>query len=138
MSQPCRSEVLDRARCLALLTEAGFGRVVYTVRAMPAVQPVRFVVRDDAVLFRVPTHSALFTALLDAVLAIEADWFDQDTGAGWFVTVLGRAKEVRDPGLLATLAGPPMPSRPNTTGDRWVRVPIESVTGRWLSGSPAE
>jgi hypothetical protein len=119
MSDPCHHlDVLDRPACLGLLATAGIGRVVFTIRALPAVQPVRFALCDDAVVFRVSARNALFARVVDSVVAVEADSFDDDIAAGWFVTVLGRAKEDRE-------------GRPGV--DRWIRVPIESVSGRRIT-----
>lgn len=127
-------QALDRGQCLALLGTATVGRVVYTARGLPAVQPVRFTVRDDIVLFSVPAVSALFSALHDTVVAFEADGL----GAGpapessWFVTVLGRADETRDPELVAGL--PPLAWRAPAFAveDRWIGLPADVVSGRRL------
>jgi hypothetical protein len=35
-------EMLEPARCVALLSTVSIGRVVFTTRAMPAARPVRF------------------------------------------------------------------------------------------------
>src|SRR5215212_3746728 len=45
-------EILDAAESRRLLGSVPIGRVVFTDRAMPAVQPVNFVVHDGAVVFR--------------------------------------------------------------------------------------
>jgi len=122
-------EPLGREQCLALLATSGLGRVVYTHRALPAVQPVRFALWDDAVVFRAPASSALFAAALDTVVALEADHFAQDLASGWFVTLLGRANELRDRQVIAQLAGLPLQSWGNGAGDRYVRVPVASISG---------
>jgi hypothetical protein len=120
-------EPLNREQCLALLATTGLGRAVYTHRALPAVQPVRFVLHEDAAVFRTPVSGALFAAALDTVVALEADFFAADFGRGWYVTLLGRANELRDHRLIAKLALPPLPSW--GAGERYLRVPIESVSG---------
>ena len=58
-------EVLDHARCVALLATVHIGRVVFTSRAMPAVRPVRFAVRDDAVWFRMPVSDMWPAGVVD-------------------------------------------------------------------------
>ncbi len=46
-------EILGRAECVALLRSAPVGRVVYTDQALPAIQPVTFVLDgDEAVVVR--------------------------------------------------------------------------------------
>jgi nitroimidazol reductase NimA-like FMN-containing flavoprotein (pyridoxamine 5'-phosphate oxidase superfamily) len=120
-------EVLDHARCVALLATVHIGRVVFTSRAMPAVRPVRFAVRDDAVWFRMPVGDLWPAGVVDTVVALEVDDVTPDLDAGWFVTVLGRASEVRDRRLVDKVARL-LPAAPDE--DRYVRVLVESITGR--------
>jgi len=119
------AQLLDRAECLALLGTARVGRVVYTHRAMPAVEPVRFSVRDDAVVFAASSGSALFAGALDNVVAFEVDDFDPDLGTGWYVTVLGWAAEAREAALLTL----PVCTWTPTIGKRYLRIPVTSVSG---------
>lgn len=119
-------EVLDHAGCVALLSTVGIGRVVFTTRAMPAVRPVRFVVRDNAVWFPAQHCDAWLAGVLDAVVAFSVDDMSHDFATGWFVTVLGRAGEVRDQRIIDELAQ----LLPMRAGDRCVRVAIESISGR--------
>ena len=114
----------DRTQCLALMGSVSLGRVVFTHRAMPAVHPVRFVLRDDAVVFAVARDSVLYAGARDAVVAFEVDEFAGDLEAGWYVSLLGRAVEV--PADAAGLACP-------GPGRRYLSVPAESVTGRRLN-----
>ncbi|MFD9961535.1 pyridoxamine 5'-phosphate oxidase family protein [Amycolatopsis sp. NPDC058986] len=131
MTDPSGFEVLGREQCVALLATAPIGRVVFTHRALPAVQPVRFSVRDGAAVFAVPSGSAVFAAMLDTVVAFSAD--DVDVSGGWFVTALGRAHEVRDPAATAELVALPLTTWIPAPGDRYVRVPLEAVSGRRIS-----
>jgi uncharacterized protein len=123
-------EVLDHAQCVALLATVHIGRIVFTSRAMPAVRPVRFATREDAVWFRMPVGDLWLAGVLDTVVAFAVDDVSADLGAGWFVTVLGRAGEIRDRHLVAELAAllPAVPSA-DDDDDRYVRVPIEQVSG---------
>lgn len=125
-------QVLDRGESLALLGTAAVGRVVYTVRGLPAVQPVRFAVRDAVVVFCVPAVSVLFSAVHDTVVAFEADGFGPAPGDGWFVTVLGRADETRDPDLVGGLPPLVWRSPPFAAEDRWIGIPADVVAGRRL------
>jgi len=120
-------EVLDHARCVALLATVHIGRVVFTSRAMPAVRPVRFAVRDDAVWFRMPVGDLWPAGVVDTVVALEVDDLTPDLDDGWFVTVLGRASEVRDRRLVDKVATL-LPAAPDE--DRYVRVLVESISGR--------
>ncbi len=115
--------LLDRQQCLALLRTANLGRVIFTHRAMPAVRPVRFAVVGEAVVFAVPTGSPLYAGARDAVVAFEADDFAADFGAGWYVSLLGRATEsAADEARLACLC-------PCPTGRRFLRIPVEAISG---------
>jgi hypothetical protein len=114
-------EALDRVRCLALLGTARLGRVVFTDRGLPAVQPVRFRLCGDSVCFPAGAGSPLSATARNSVIAFEVDFFDEDLTEGWCVTVLGRANE-------DSPAGPP-------TGERWIRIPTEVVTGHRLHGT---
>jgi nitroimidazol reductase NimA-like FMN-containing flavoprotein (pyridoxamine 5'-phosphate oxidase superfamily) len=120
-------EVLDHARCVALLATVHIGRLVFTSRAMPAVRPVRFAVRDDAVWFRMPVGDLWPAGVVDTVVALEVDDVTPDLDDGWFVTVLGRASEVRDRRLVDKVARL-LPAAPDE--DRYVRVLVESISGR--------
>src|SRR5437868_5984353 len=121
--------LLDREQCLALLRTASLGRVVFTHRAMPAVRPVRFTVDDDAVVFAVPDGSALYAGARDAVVAFEADDFAADLGAGWYVSLLGRATEA-GPGDLGVACLCPCPA---LSGRRFLRIPVEAITGHRIA-----
>lgn len=84
-------ELLDRTECLALLGTVGFGRVVYTNRALPAVRPVRFTLNTDSLYLQPIPDGGPVTDTPGAVLAFEADSFSADLNSGWFVVVVGRA-----------------------------------------------
>jgi hypothetical protein len=126
--------LLDRAQCLALLRTASLGRVIFTHRAMPAVRPVRFtVVREaagESIVFAVPDGSPLYAGARGAVVAFEADDFADDLGAGWFVSLLGRAGEFRDASAAEIACLCPCPSLP---GRRFLQIPVETITGHRMT-----
>jgi len=128
-------ELLDPARCVELLSTVTVGRVVFTRLAMPAVRPVRYVVRDDAVWFRVPDSDVSLAGALDTVMGFTADDATPHEPASWSVTALGRTSEVRDRRLLDDLARL-LPSTHGPADDRYVRLLIESVTGRYTMPAP--
>jgi uncharacterized protein len=119
------SNVLDRTECLMLIGTATFGRVVFTRHGLPAVQPVRFVLAEEAVWFRVAARTELYGAAQNGVVAFEVDLFDEESQSGWWVTVLGRATEGEFPGQPS--------SRPPAADERCVKVPIEVVSGGRVS-----
>jgi hypothetical protein len=89
---------LSRPESLKLLDQVTIGRIVYTVRALPATVPVRHVVDNGMVVVR--THVGAECA--GSVVAYQADHLGEDgNGGGWTVTVTGVARRVLDPEELA-------------------------------------
>jgi len=122
-------EVLDRDECVALLGTVRVGRVVFTRRGLPAVEPVKYVVGRDAVWFTARARTDLFGAAHDGVVAFEVDTFDANLRTGWWVTVLGRASATAEcdlPGRRPELSW----QLPSGADVRCVRIPIEVVSGR--------
>src|SRR6266568_1769967 len=109
-------EILDREDCLELLAAVPLGRVVFTDRALPAIQPVNFVLDGEDVIIGTAAGSKLAAATRGAVVAFEADDFDQAVHMGWSVTVLGHARQVDDPDEAARLSA--LPLHPWTPGPR--------------------
>jgi hypothetical protein len=99
---------LDREQCLDLLAGGGFGRVVGTDSAMPAVYPISYVLDGQEVIFHTESGSSLAGTAGD-VVAFQADQFDAVTGIGWTVLGIGRPYQlVANPATLSpvTLAIP--------------------------------
>lgn len=86
---PRRLAELSRPESLRLLTSAPHGRIVYTVRALPAIVPARHLVDDGMVVVR--THVA--AECVGSVVAYEADLINAEA---WTVTVTGVARRVTD------------------------------------------
>lgn len=89
---PRRLAELTRPESLRLLGGAPFGRIVYTIRALPAIVPVRHLVDNGMVVVR--THVGADCA--GAVVAFQADEIDPIAESGWSVTVTGVARRVLD------------------------------------------
>jgi uncharacterized protein len=130
-------EILSREESLALLSSVPVGRIVFTDRALPAVQPVNFVLHDGSVVFRTGAGSKLAAATRQAIVAFQADPFDATTHSGWSVTAVGPSRVVEDEEELARLSA--LPLRPWIAEDReyFIRVELAQVTGRRLSGNSA-
>lgn len=123
-------EVLDRDGCLALMRSVSLGRVVFTDRALPAIQPVHFVLDGDDVIISMPPDSKLVSATRAAVVAFEADDFEPGTRSGWSVTVIGEARVVRAPTEIERLSRLPLRSWAPAGLGYFVRIRAEYVTGR--------
>jgi nitroimidazol reductase NimA-like FMN-containing flavoprotein (pyridoxamine 5'-phosphate oxidase superfamily) len=124
---------LTRDECLRLLASVPVGRIVYTRRAMPAVELVNFTVDGGDIVVRTDAGGKLAAATHGAVVAFEADELDLGHRRGWSVTAVGYAREVTDPDDLARLrrVGP----RPWAPGERehFIQVTPGILTGRRLS-----
>ena len=85
---------LSREQCWQLVASAAYGRIVYTVGALPAVWPVAFSRDGEELLFDVVAGGSLAQASRDSVLAFHADFVCALDGQGWSVTVTGRSRHV--------------------------------------------
>lgn len=113
MPVPRRLEELDREQAMDLLDSVGYGRVVFTKSALPAIRPVNHVVDDGDIVIRTRRLAGIGTALAAAdtgldeeaelVVAYEADVIDPTTRLGWSVVVTGIATTVTDPARLARI-----------------------------------
>lgn len=129
-------EILDRRECLALLASVPVGRIVYTEQALPAVSLVNFVVSDGTVVIRTAWGSKLAAAARHAIVAFEADQYDDRTRTGWSVTAVGHAwvvEQAADPEKYAELGR--LGLQPWAPGPRehYIRIAIERVSGRRIN-----
>lgn len=87
----------------ALLGSVSLGRVVFTMRAMPAIRPVNHLVDGETVVIRSHLGAAIVGHAADdgAVVCYEADQLDPVRHTGWSVIVTGFARLVREPGAIA-------------------------------------
>ncbi len=81
---------IDEETCLGLLAGATFGRVCLNVRAMPRIVPVRFTVYRRRINAHLQCDEELAEALDGAVVALQADGFDDRSQQVWSVHVVGR------------------------------------------------
>jgi hypothetical protein len=92
VGDPPRLAELSRAESLRLLSGAPFGRIVYTVRALPAIVPVRHLVENGMVIVR----SHVSSDCAGSVVAFQADGTGSGHELGWSVTVTGVARRIVD------------------------------------------
>jgi nitroimidazol reductase NimA-like FMN-containing flavoprotein (pyridoxamine 5'-phosphate oxidase superfamily) len=132
MSSPQDVEVLDREQSLELLQQAPVGRLIFTERALPAVQPVEFRWWRGDVVIRIADPVLLNAASGNRIVAFETDEMDADLHRGWSVTVVGHAHVVTEVADLVELSG--LFSRPWIGGrrDYFLQIRTEKVTGRRL------
>ena len=119
---------LSRAESLRLLSEAPFGRVVYTVRALPAIVPVRHLVENGMVIVR----SHVGGDCAGSVVAFQADGTGSGHELGWSVTVTGVARRIVDTEEIAHFESLITPLV-NMENIELVRIFPEIVTGYRLT-----
>jgi nitroimidazol reductase NimA-like FMN-containing flavoprotein (pyridoxamine 5'-phosphate oxidase superfamily) len=87
---------LSEDQCLRYLATPGLGRLAVSVRALPAILPVRFVLDNGEILFRVRAGSVLACGTEHTVVAFEADGADHADGIAhvWSVVATGLARHV--------------------------------------------
>jgi nitroimidazol reductase NimA-like FMN-containing flavoprotein (pyridoxamine 5'-phosphate oxidase superfamily) len=124
--------VLSREECLRLLSSTPIGRIVFTDRALPAVQPVTFRLDGEKVVIRTAAGSKLAAATRHAVVAFEVDEFDPEARTGWSVTAVGHAREVSDPQEVERLSELPLTAWAPGARDHYIVVDVEQVTGRQI------
>ena len=119
-----RMAELTRPESLRLLGGASFGRIVYTVRALPAIVPVTHLVENGMVVVR----SHVGGECAGSVVAYQADDISADHPLGWNVTVTGVARRILDLGEIAHYESllTPMVDAP---GVEVIRIYPEIVTG---------
>jgi len=91
---------LGEAAAMRLLASVDYGRVVFTLNALPAIRPVNHLVDEGRIVIRTRLTSALsidVRAAEDVVVAYEADSIDSQNRTGWSVVVTGLAHTLTDP-----------------------------------------
>lgn len=123
---------LSRDECLRLLGTAHVGRVGLSMRALPVVLPVNFVLDGESVVFRTGAGTKQQAAVSNTVVAFEVDHVNPLYHSGWSVLITGVATLVTDPQELARLATLPIqPWAPDGRGN-YVRIHADHISGRRL------
>jgi len=98
------AEQLDSTEAMRLLADAAYGRVVFTLNALPAIRPVNHLVDDGRIIIRTRLASAISTTVRSTdgvIVAYEADGIDPQRRTGWSVVVTGRAHTLTDPDQIS-------------------------------------
>jgi nitroimidazol reductase NimA-like FMN-containing flavoprotein (pyridoxamine 5'-phosphate oxidase superfamily) len=126
-------EVLTDEECFGLLGKVTIGRIVFTDRALPAVQPVTFAMDDRSVVIRTASRSRLAVAATGTVVAFEADEFRDDLArSGWSVVAVGRAARISDDRQLAQVRRLGLQPWAAEAAEYYLRMTIEIISGRRL------
>jgi nitroimidazol reductase NimA-like FMN-containing flavoprotein (pyridoxamine 5'-phosphate oxidase superfamily) len=139
VTQPTPDEVvvpgpgqLSRRECLRLLGEGTVGRVVFTDGALPAAEPVGYLLDGAEIVFHVEVGRGLAAAARQRILAVEVDEIDPVTRAGWVVLAVGQSYEITDPARRAQLTWRLRYPSAGTRDGYLVCVPVERLSGRRL------
>lgn len=130
--------VLSREESLALLASKRVGRISVTMRALPTILPVTYVLdaKTESIVFRTGYGTKLYAAGRNSVVAFEIDEIDEATRTGWSVVAIGTASEVTDRQELDRLAQLPLlPWVKTTEMSHTIAIPIVHLAGRRLTGS---
>ena len=123
---------LSRDECLTLMASVPVGRIIYTRRALPAVELVNFALDHGDIVIRTDSSGKLAAAARGAVVAFEADQLDLAGQSGWSVTAIGPASEVTDPGELTRLRAIGLKSWAPGARDHFIRISPVMLNGRHL------
>jgi uncharacterized protein len=128
-------EVLSERQCRWLLGQERVGRVAVSDGALATVFPVNYSVVSDEILFFTGEGTKLRAATANARITFEVDHVDPFAQAGWSVLVVGLAREVTEPVVVAGARASGL--RPWAKGDRaqLVALTTELVSGRRVGHS---
>ena len=134
---PAGAQRISHSEAVGLLAGTDYGRIVFTLNALPAIRPVNHLVDRGRVIVRTRLSSALNQALSASdslVVAYEADSMDRSTRTGWSVVVTGRAYSLTDPAEIAHYEQRLQPWVNHA--DTVVAVEPDIVTGFRISTAP--
>jgi hypothetical protein len=120
---------------LLLLSSLPIGRLVYIRRALPAVELVNFAISNGEIVIPPGAGGTLAAAVRGNVVAFEADAVDAATRSAWSVTVIGRSRQVSDPGETSRLRRLPLATWLPGEKDHFICISIDIVNGRRLRPS---
>ncbi|MFH8491241.1 helix-turn-helix domain-containing protein [Streptomyces longisporoflavus] len=128
---------LSAEECRARLSTHGVGRLAVSAPEGPTIVPVNYTVIDDAIVFRTAPGKSPARAV-GTLVAFEVDHIDDALSRGWSVLVRGHARAVSDPDAVRRLQDQAY-SSPWADGQRdlWVRIEIDSVSGRGITAAPS-
>ena len=125
-------EQLSRDECLRLMASVSVGRIIYTRRALPAVELVNFALDHGDIIIRTDSGGKLAVATQHSVVGFEADRLDADQQAGWSVTAIGQSQEVTDPAEIGQLQKIGLTSWTPGVREHFIRISPEILNGRRL------
>ena len=95
---------IEQEACLQLLSGVTFGRVALNLQALPRIVPVRFDVHRGRIHASAQGAAELGGALDGAVVALQADGYDEVTRRMWNVHLVGRVTAAYERDFVITPA----------------------------------
>jgi nitroimidazol reductase NimA-like FMN-containing flavoprotein (pyridoxamine 5'-phosphate oxidase superfamily) len=126
--------VLSEDECWSLLSSMSLGRLVTLLNGELEILPVNFVTQRRTVLFRTAQGTKLYSAVMNARVAFEAD--DHTVAEGWSVIVKGTAHLLSANAEILEAEEAPLLSWPATLKPIYVRVLAMEITGRRFKFGP--
>jgi nitroimidazol reductase NimA-like FMN-containing flavoprotein (pyridoxamine 5'-phosphate oxidase superfamily) len=122
--------VLTSDVCLELLRSETVGRLAVSIKELPDIFPLNYVVDRGSIVFRTAEGTKLAAAVLGQGVAFEVDGVDAAAGEAWSVVIKGHAVEIEKMyDLLDALDLPLFPWQA-APKHRFVRIEPVEITGR--------
>jgi nitroimidazol reductase NimA-like FMN-containing flavoprotein (pyridoxamine 5'-phosphate oxidase superfamily) len=125
-------ERLERDECIRRLEAHGVGRIGVVARGSVGIFPVNYVVAGDSIVVRVRRDGAIEEGTHGVAVAVEIDHADSMYHEGWSVLVQGHCVHVTDADEIDALEHLPLLPWGDSERDLYLRVSMESVSGRHL------
>ncbi len=129
---PDHLERLERDECIRRLEAHGVGRIGVVAHGSVGIFPVNYAVAGDSIVVRVRHDGVIEKGTHGTAVAIEIDYADSMYHEGWSVLVQGRCEHVSDPDEIAALDHLPLLPWGDSERDLYLRVAMESVSGRHI------
>ncbi len=126
---------LRAKECRALLRSEGIGRVGVSVKALPAIFPVRYAMLDEELVFPISRTGMLHESLSGAIVAFEADRIDQAHADSWSVLVVAKAQLITDLDDLEEAGRLPLAAWGSDHEACFARISCERISGRAYSST---
>ncbi|GAA4142510.1 pyridoxamine 5'-phosphate oxidase family protein [Leifsonia shinshuensis] len=134
MSSDDPVRVLDRDECREVLKGASVGRLATAVGGEPDIYPVNFYSDGSSILIRTAPGTKLLELTVHDTVAFECDgWTDDEA---WSVIVHGTAKQLDHQAEIDEADKAPLRPWIPTLKYRYVRIDIESMSGRRFRREP--
>ena len=120
---------LDDATCIRLIRQEHVGRLGLSVRGLPVVLPVNYVLDGRTIVFRSEFGDKTRAAELAVVACVGVDQFDHFAHSGWTVLATGRLALV-SARRSAEYDRLPLAARALRAETQFIEMPIELLSGR--------